>query len=763
MLEHLAANLFQERPQIAAEAGGLSLIEASGDIGEARLVARQLHNWIAAGVDPASIVITARDLMAKEALLREVLDEYAVPAVWAIPEMIAKCGAIALLRKIWPLAANGFRFRDVAAIWRNAYFRPAFESDLPLRAEALLRQLDVPRDKAAILNAVLESAEDRRPQPLEDESMERRQRRKHRETAQLCLGFYQWFFKLWDAIPEAATPARLAKEVRRLAKELGINKLPLPGADDAAALTAFGNALDEWAIGNYETTITRDDFERVLTNITATTPWMKSLPDTGVRVLAVVDAANVTPSHMIVLGLGEGSFPQLNDVTGDEFDAQLALEKLLFARLVAAPRQALVLSYPALDDRGQALLPSSFVLDVKGLFEKIPATTQTMLIDGYLTWPPISAAEVRAQFADEKPNIACPAGVSANLANAKKMAAARFRNSDATQYSGILADETIIAAIAKQFGPECVFSPTSLETYVACPFRFWMEIVLGLERLEEPNEEVEVSRRGSAIHLALSRFHQKRPHERPEEIANELASVWSLAVRERAERSPSPAAKALWHLERRRVQRALNRYPTHWESFRGGWSEKNIEPMPEGFEAMFGYGTDPALTIEVDGVQVRIGGIIDRIDLAKLDNGLGFWIIDYKTGSGTAYRAKDLENFERLQLPLYALAVERVIHAAGKVRPLGLAYWLIVKDGPKAMLPDGRREYAWAADAEAWPKYREELERVVARVATSLRHGDFRLAPRHKETCEYCDFCTVCRINQQRGRLAPLPLIDDDE
>jgi ATP-dependent helicase/DNAse subunit B len=345
------------------------------------------------------------------------------------------------------------------------------------------------------------------------------------------------------------------------------------------------------------------------------------------------------------------------------------------------------------------------------------------------------------------------------------MAEARFHNSRPNSYSGTLSHPPIVAKIAEEFGAKKVFSPTSLETYVACPFRFWLEKVLGVEPLEEPAEDVDVSRRGSTIHRTLKRYHEAKPHERPEAMAAELETTWGRAVGESADRAPSAAVKSLWRLERRRVQRAFNRYPVHWEAFRGGWRKQGATPTPHEFEAVFGYeekgSPRPELKIVVDDVEVRIGGIIDRIDVAELDAGFGFWIIDYKTGSGTQYRASDLQKFERLQLPLYALAVERLF--GQPMRPLGLAYWLIVKDGPKLMLPDGRRPHAWAKDAEEWPKYREQLERVVARVAQSLRSGDFRLAPRRDDTCEYCPHGSVCRINQQRDRLQPLPLVDDNE
>ena len=629
-LEHFAKTLFQSRSSPVADATGLSLIEAAGEVGEARLVARQIRTWMNDGVVADSIIVAARDLPAKLPLLREVFDEYAVPAIWPIPESIAECGAIKLLRKAWPLAANDFPFREVAAIWRNTYFRPAFEPDLPLRAETLLRQLDVPRGRDAYLGEVLRTAEDRLPLPLEDESMDSPQREARSQLAKRCLGLFQWFFGLWEPIPPRAAAAGFANHVRRLAKEIGIAKSPMPGKDDESALVAFGAAIDEWVAESVDSTFTKAEFARVLESIALRTAWPKPVALNGVRVLAVEDAAGTECTRLIMLGLSEGSFPQLAADPGDDFDVKLAAEKALFKKLVTTPNKELVLSRPALNAKGQSLLPASFLLEVKSLFMEIPTTTQTMLIDGYLTWPPISPAEIRAQTA--------LAG-DADLSAAKRMATARFRTSKPNPFSGTLSHPPIVRKIAEEFGAKKVFSPTSLETYVACPFRFWLEKVLGVEALEEPTEDVDVSRRGSTIHRTLKRYHEAKPHERPESLAAELETTWVRAAMESADRAPSAAAKALWHLERRRVQRAFNRYPIHWETFRGGWQKQGATPTPHEFEAMFGYAEKgsprPELRIIIDDVEVRIGGIIDRIDLAELDAGYGFWIIDYKTGSGT--------------------------------------------------------------------------------------------------------------------------------
>src|SRR5439155_20999120 len=106
--------------------------------------------------------------------------------------------------------------------------------------------------------------------------------------------------------------------------------------------------------------------------------------------------------------------------------------------------------------------------------------------------------------------------------------------------------------------------------------------------------------------------------------------------------------------------------------------------------------------------EVRVNGRIDRVDVAQLADGLGFWIIDYKTGRSEHYTSKAIQEFQRLQLLLYALAVEEVLLDGQKARPLGLAYWLVAENGPKVVLP-ARQPVAWFADAGKWEAVRRQL------------------------------------------------------
>jgi ATP-dependent helicase/nuclease subunit B len=156
--------------------------------------------------------------------------------------------------------------------------------------------------------------------------------------------------------------------------------------------------------------------------------------------------------------------------------------------------------------------------------------------------------------------------------------------------------------------------------------------------------------------------------------------------------------------------------------------------------------------LKIGDVEVRVGGRIDRIDAVDFNGEKGFWIIDYKTGRGSNYTASELRRFEKLQLPLYALAVERIFFPDQSARPLGLAYWLVTEDGPKVVLPDSKTKlHDWFRQPKHWQEFRDRLEGWVVELVGRIRRGHFPLAPRDEKCTLLCGFSHVCRIGQSRS------------
>jgi ATP-dependent helicase/nuclease subunit B len=317
-----------------------------------------------------------------------------------------------------------------------------------------------------------------------------------------------------------------------------------------------------------------------------------------------------------------------------------------------------------------------------------------------------------------------------------------------------------------------------LEAFTACPFKFLLQQVLRLEPLEEPAETIETTRRGSAYHRALARLHrqfraaQQAPGATalvPAQTAEQLAVELSRAVEEYAARAPSAAARVLWQIEAERLRRSASKYAQHWAAFVAPWAAAEAWPQPTFLEADFGLPSTagsaplPALVVDSPAGPVRIGGRIDRVDVAELPDGVGFWVIDYKTGRASNYSATDVQELRKLQLPLYALALERVFFADRPSRPLGVAYWLVTDTGPKIVLPGGRTPVLWLTDPQRWPAFRQRLEAFVGAVVEQIRAGTFPLAPQSDHCTASCPYGPVCRIGagqpaEKRWRV-PLPIV----
>jgi ATP-dependent helicase/nuclease subunit B len=789
-LVHLRRQLFRSprRVELSDNACGVEFVEAPGLVGEVRLVARQVKTLLLEGVPASEVLIVARDLTPYVDLLRDLFGEYEVPLEIEGTDPLVRLPGVAILLRAVRLADDDFPFAGVTALLRHTFFRPDWPEvgspDLPQRAEMLLRLLAEPRGRDAYLHAVARWAE--REQPgLEDEAAEQSRRRRTHELARECQAFLVRFFRSFDGAPDRDRLAAHLAWLRAFAEQMGIARACLADERNRAAWDVLWAEAGAWQRRHEQAgdrPLDRRTFQCRLLALASGAGLPRTAAGLGrARALPAVAARHLTADHVFVLGLGERGFPRpggepslLDDTQREELNRaglavaapgdHLAGERLLFYQVVCAARRRLVLAYPAVDERGQELLPGSFLVAVRDSFleGRIPRLRRRMLVEGLGSDAPLSLAEYRACVGPSWPAGAAglPDDVRANLANAAQLVQMRFAERRHTPYDGLFGDRLIVEWVGKQFGPGHVFSPTALEDYVACPFRFLLRHGLHLEPLEEPSEQIEVTRRGMAFHRALARLHRRLREQgthaptaaTQEEVLREMAA----AVDEDVHRAAGPASKALWRLEGQRLLRVARRYPGQWSKFLEPWLARGVAPRPHLFEVDFGLPVPegqvpmPPLVLRALDVEVRISGRIDRVDLAELDEGLGFWIIDYKTGRSSHYTSTDLAAFRKLQLTLYALAVESVLLAGHGARPLGLAYWLVGEGGPKVALP-GRTVALWLEEPGRWQSTREQLSAWVATIVKKIREGAFPLAPRVENCTLNCPYGQVCRIGQARA------------
>src|SRR3989442_1386148 len=267
-------------------------------------------------------------------------------------------------------------------------------------------------------------------------------------------------------------------------------------------------------------------------------------PPPGVRYgkvfVAPVDAARGLDFDLVfVPGLAEKLFPRkigeepiLLDAAREQLGAGLATndqrletERLALRLAVGAARAAVVLSYPRLDvDGSRPRVPSFYALETlraaEGAlpgFDELSRRAETTGL-ARLGWPaPARAADAidAAEFdlarlatlegddAASRGAARYLLGANPHLGRALRFRARRWNVAGWTPADGVVKpiDAGRRALAAHALGARS-YSPTALQHYSLCPYRFFLQAVWKLAPREEPEaiEELDPLQRGSLVH-----------------------------------------------------------------------------------------------------------------------------------------------------------------------------------------------------------------------------------------------------------------------
>ncbi len=346
-------------------------------------------------------------------------------------------------------------------------------------------------------------------------------------------------------------------------------------------------------------------------------------------------------------------------------------------------------------------------------------------------------------------------------------------------------DARIAANIVEQFrDSNKPFSPSSLETYASCGFKFYMESVLDIEADDELTIELDALDAGTYVHDVLEGFYREwldRGHTAiTEENLGEAQSVlYEVAS---TELQTIPANETAFHQNwiaslfdgLSVVNNAYGDPEAAPGLFRRFLDAERMlaarDAQPAAFEANVGVGTeDPdanvisADPVKVPNSDVSIHGKIDRIDLTT-DGGIVAY--DYKTGS-TPSEADTLDGL-KFQLPAYLLMASEIFGAA----PIGASYYQVspsssisfhagtigaeadatyhTKQSPKPL----RRHYTLNFDKRE--EFHEFLYNDVGarirEVANAIQSGSFHPTVLAPETagCEYCEYRDACDVRHHQ-------------
>ncbi len=759
-LVRVERDLFAKTPTDPAHGAltGISIIGSPERRVMARVVAREVTARLDNGAMPEDLLVLLPRGEPLGSLIVETLESWGVPARTSTPKRLAAEPVIATIERAvrWPV--EEYDAVTLVGLWRNTLLKP----DWP--------EASLPENFPRAASAVQMSRAFRGRESL------RRELAHPQRGSALALRLLERFLSIFDRFAREGTWSEQTSNLQSLIKELGLDREEAVAGEPLGALYS---ALDQEgevlaSLEGPERISTWAEFVARLESTIALAEVVPAQRVEGViQVAALDEALGAWANHIIVAGLGEGTFPDRTRLDADENTESIANEEQRFLSLVGSAQTDLSVIYPTRKDDGQPLLAAGFVEDLIRLFSPEECSrihtrierVQPALIDEALASLARSAADVRVRtvgLALQPPARRPKDAVRAlqelarqpihqepmiGTAIALSLLDERTQRAGFGIYEGRWLDFELRDTVARNFGPSYTFSASQLESYNLCPFQFFMKYVLRLAPRDERDEfETDRAALGTEIHRVLETLERTLHINRQAEISTSLeldpiVAQSQLRVSLDQRTTPfSPVVQGLRIIEDERLVRMLNLYLTQREKYLEPKATKKETSVPEGFEIKFGNKKSPsdapALQLGSGSEQVLIQGSIDRVDLVSNSSGGGVRIIDYK--SGTPPEIKDVKTKYLVQLPVYAMAVERLNLLNKPVPVLDFGYWGLRNKGFRSVrLGD-------------WDELVEQVESLILAQVSRVRDGRFEVNPR-VEGCEtHCDYAKICRIKQVR-------------
>ncbi|HVE84333.1 MAG TPA: PD-(D/E)XK nuclease family protein, partial [Myxococcales bacterium] len=494
-------------------------------------------------------------------------------------------------------------------------------------------------------------------------------------------------------------------------------------------------------------------------------------PQGRVFVGSIDDARGLELDVVFVPGLAERIFPQRlteDPILLDEARAGLsgeletsrdraAAERLQLRLAAGAAGKRIHFSYPRVDaDQARPRVPSFYGLEVlrasEGVLPDFTALQRKAerASPARIGWPApedpsvaIDAAERDLSVLDRlfRSEAAPPAGSARYLLEVNESLARALRRHGRrllprwTPADGLYkpGPEAQAALAAHAFSARS-FSPTSLQHFAACPYRFFLKEMhrLSPRRDPEPIEQLDPLQRGALVHEVQYRMlSELRDQGRlPLSAADLPGALLRLdevlaSVAEEHRELLAPSIDRIW-------QDGLDAIKADTREWLRQVQRASAEWTPWKFELAFGLrnrdAADPDSRPEPVELEtgVRLRGSIDLVERSARGT---LRATDYKTGKPRATAGTVVGGGETLQPVLYALTLERMFPDQ-KVEGGRLYYCTQAGGFSEVTIPlDGRAR---------------QLAREVSQVISSaITEGFFPAAP-VRGACDYCDFLQVC-------------------
>lgn len=273
--------------------------------------------------------------------------------------------------------------------------------------------------------------------------------------------------------------------------------------------------------------------------------------------------------------------------------------------------------------------------------------------------------------------------------------------------------------------PATSWSVSALETYLACPFKFFAQHVLELQEEPDDEEVMDPRRQGQFVHEVFEAFFREWQAEGHRDIvAGNLEAARELFTSV-VDRALETLQEGEAGLERARLLGSAAAVGLGEAVFR-----MEAERPVAVVERLLEHPLKGRFTIRTDAGprDVELRGKADRVDL--LADGT-FCLVDYKLGWPPDRR-------RALQLPIYGICAEQRLDGyRGRRWMLGEAAYLAFK-GPKRVVP-------LFTSASSRDEVLASAQQRMANALDAIGRGEFPPAPDDVFLCETCSFSAVCR------------------
>ena len=440
----------------------------------------------------------------------------------------------------------------------------------------------------------------------------------------------------------------------------------------------------------------------------------------GVLVGPVNIAVGLELERVIVLGLAEGTMParrrddplipdHIREVAGPSLptraDNTHDTHRALLAVMAATPH--ILFMFPRGDLRKNAQqAPSRWLLDTCQARDGVRPTAEDLArsTGDWLVEVPSFVAGLRAvsfpahnqeydmrallDWAEDGKDIFEAPSVTQRQELHRGVELITSRYSDRlTRFDGNLLHELSDVARESLKSKGEVTSASRLELWAKCPHAYFLRHVLGINPVEDPEEQYRISPLdlGTLVHLVIERWIEEAranntlpPPDRPWSD-HDVARLIDIGTEEakRYEHRGLVGRAVYWQRDKQVLLDDLREFSQFDFDQRS-----RRETSPIASELQFGLPTNDqgAITIALpNGRVIKLRGAIDRVD-EHVDGNL--FVIDYKTGSARNYKNLDddpLGNGTSLQLLLYGLAARQLLNRPNA--PAFGSYWFVTRKG----------------------------------------------------------------------------------